>query len=312
MPEKELMISALEALAPVQLKLFQGCLATRLLKDFPPLPPHWLSSEDIQRTQEVLVGVYQKTGAMVIMAESLRKIGEQGHIEKLLSQCPARFIPQTPPASPAELNFLLTFRRKLVGRMRFTEGILNALLQEKLLNPAEADAVSVYKSQTMKNRALLDLVCKKGPKGHMLFHQTLSQLDPCLLVDLASHPTVSKSPAPYLRLLLNSLLDEELLVFQMLLSTSSLPGLPPIHSEEMKHASREETKYILEHNYGPDTALLITIKLLDILHNPTGPGVGRETHSSCLAPGMTEDTAVNLLTEIRPEAELHDLYRYLS
>jgi len=66
-----------------------------------------------------------------------------------------------------------------------------------------------------------------------------------------------------LRLRLNSLLDEELQLFQMFICKD----LPRIHYKELRHATREETGDTLERIYGPDTALDITNTLLNRLQS---------------------------------------------
>ncbi|XP_071373874.1 uncharacterized protein [Centroberyx affinis] len=302
---RALLLQVLAEVPPVELKKFQWCLTQDVLQDFLPIPPRWLRSADAWSTCETMVRCYGEEGAVRMTAEILRKMGRTHWIGELLSRCPRTAVPpMTNPNPQPSPYFVKTLRKKLINRIQHSRAILDALQEQGLLSEAEREAVSIYANRKDKNRALVDLVLRKGTKAQEMFYQTLSQLEPFLLKDLDSHPTIPK--------LLEGLVSDELRSFQWLVSQQAGEGCPPIGQKKLEHADWLETQNLLEKLYGPEQAALITLDILPRIVPLQSLGLQSEappsTSESETRPEPDADTTpIEITPEVHEEGNMYRL-----
>lgn len=193
--DQKLLLNTLIELVPVQLMQFQWYLSQGVLKDFRPIPQQWLKVGDTWSTIKAMVKCYGDEGAVRITAEILRKMDWDGQFEELRSRFPQYSAPKAKAVPKPIPDFPQMFRRKIVNRMQHTEPILDALQKHGVLSEAEREAISIYYLQD-KNRALVDMVLRKGGKVQELFHMILFQTEPYLLEELEGHCSLAKAGVP--------------------------------------------------------------------------------------------------------------------
>ncbi|XP_031448038.1 death domain-containing protein CRADD-like [Phasianus colchicus] len=85
---------------------------------------------------------------------------------------------------PSGAAFLKKHKRQLCSRMRLNTSILVNLNSQGVINSEEEEEVQAQNTNQKKNRCLLDLVEKKGPKAQEKLFQVLQKENPLLVEDL--------------------------------------------------------------------------------------------------------------------------------
>uniref|UniRef100_A0A4W5JYJ1 CARD domain-containing protein n=1 Tax=Hucho hucho TaxID=62062 RepID=A0A4W5JYJ1_9TELE len=89
-----------------------------------------------------------------------------------------------PSANPPTLSgedFITKHRVKLEERMGELQPILLKLQDCKVLNDVEREKIDNISSRIQRNKALLDMIMRKGPRAQEQFYQTLKKEDPYLV-----------------------------------------------------------------------------------------------------------------------------------
>lgn len=193
--DKEFLLSILEDLASVELKKFQWFLSERISDDFAPIPKSRLYDADQCDTVDLMVMFYGTAGAEKITAEVLRTMGRTDLFVELHRRCDRYAVVPAPKAKSAPKpppEFLRRFRVQLIERMGNTRPIQYALLEQGVLTEEEIEAITVYALRAEKNRALVDMVLKKGARAQEAFYKVLREEDPYLLEELELHTSPAK------------------------------------------------------------------------------------------------------------------------
>uniref|UniRef100_A0A667Z2I2 CARD domain-containing protein n=1 Tax=Myripristis murdjan TaxID=586833 RepID=A0A667Z2I2_9TELE len=194
---QELLLQVLMDLTPPELSRFQWLLTRKVLHNFAPIPPHWLSSADAWKTTETLLRCYQEDGALRLAAEILRMMGCADQVDELCNRCCRTPVPSWPATNPKpRANCVEALRRQLIDGMQHAADVLDALHAHGLLGEAETEAISIYAARRDKNRALVDMVLRKGARAQQMFYQALSQSEPFLLEELDSISKVCEEVNP--------------------------------------------------------------------------------------------------------------------
>uniref|UniRef100_A0A4W5K2D9 CARD domain-containing protein n=1 Tax=Hucho hucho TaxID=62062 RepID=A0A4W5K2D9_9TELE len=93
-------------------------------------------------------------------------------------------ISTAPSANPPTLSgedFITKHRVKLEERMGELQPILLKLQDCKVLNDVEREKIDNISSRIQRNKALLDMIMRKGPRAQEQFYQTLKKEDPYLV-----------------------------------------------------------------------------------------------------------------------------------
>lgn len=180
--EQQLLLH-LSKLSEVELWRVQCCLSQNLLPETPPIPRHCLCCADALETARTLILWYHEDGALRVLAATLDKMNQESprRPKPVPTQLPQTVLQLEPKASP---QFVRTFRRKLIRGIQSPEAVLDALQPHGILTEANRDAVSIYALNKHKNRALVDLILRKGPEAQQAFFQIISQSDPIMLKEL--------------------------------------------------------------------------------------------------------------------------------
>lgn len=187
---EELLLQELQELQEVELWRLNWSLSQELLQDVPPVPSSWLRTADACSTAKTLLRCYHDDRALGVLEAALKAIGGDDWLSLRHIVDPLR----PPPRLPQTLDpdFVMTRRRKLISRMQRLDAILDVLQDHKILNAANRAAVHVYAVRKDKNRALVDLVLRKGGEAQEVFYQALSQSEPFLLLELEDGPIIDK------------------------------------------------------------------------------------------------------------------------
>ncbi|XP_028259997.1 uncharacterized protein LOC114434793 isoform X2 [Parambassis ranga] len=256
------LLQELLALPEVELWRIHWCLSQDLLKDIPPIPPHWLASADACSIAKTMMRCYQEEGALMVLAAVLTLIGRDDrvcHIHHTINP----FAPKSAPRPDPDL--VRKHRGWLISRIQRPEAILDALRAYGILNTTNREAISMYGVRRDKNRALVDLVLRKGDEALEVFYMALSQSEPFLLQELDGNPFREKnaSDTSVIAEMLAVLASDELRSFQWLLSDHTAgESHPPIGRDPLEHADRITTQRLLEQHCGSKQAESITRKLL--------------------------------------------------
>ncbi|KAM9519203.1 caspase recruitment domain-containing protein 8-like isoform 1-T1 [Salvelinus alpinus] len=93
-------------------------------------------------------------------------------------------LPVAPPANPPTLSgedFIIKHRVKLEERMGELQPILLKLQDCKVLNDVEREKIDNISSRIKRNKALLDMIMRKGPRAQEQLYQALKKEDPYLV-----------------------------------------------------------------------------------------------------------------------------------
>lgn len=187
------LLQELSELPDVELWRVQWGLSQAVLQDFPPIPPRWLRSADACTTATVMRRCYREEEALMVLAAVLTLVGQ----DQLA--CHHIVHPPKPRTSPKpEPDFVKTHRRRLINRIQRTETLLDELQRRGILDTTNRDVVGIYAVHRDKNRALVDLVLRKGSQAQDVFYQALSQSEPFLLQELEDQdPVRDKVSSPH-------------------------------------------------------------------------------------------------------------------
>ncbi|XP_045549648.1 caspase recruitment domain-containing protein 8 isoform X2 [Salmo salar] len=100
---------------------------------------------------------------------------------------PTEIISTGPPANPPTLSgedFITKHRVKLEECMGELQPILLKLQDCKVLNNVEREKIDNISSRIQRNKALLDMIMRKGPRAQEQLYQALKKEDPYLVEDL--------------------------------------------------------------------------------------------------------------------------------
>lgn len=184
-----LLLSELTELQEVELWRLHWCLSHDLVQDFPPIPSRWLRSADAFSTAKTMLSCYHEEGALMMLSTALTLIGRDDWVCQLhLHTDPPR--PRLAPKP--DPDFVKTQRRKLISRIQWLDRVLDTLQADRILNTTNRDAINIYAVQKEKNRALVDLVLRKGDDAQEMFYKALSQSEPFLLQELEYGPIMVK------------------------------------------------------------------------------------------------------------------------
>ncbi|KAE8294745.1 hypothetical protein D5F01_LYC07708 [Larimichthys crocea] len=214
--QEDLLQAELAKLQQVDLWRVQWGLSQNLLPDFPPVPPHWLRSADATSTAKTMLKCYHEQGALAMLNAVLTMIG-LGHRVNYTAELPRPRLILAPKPDP---DFVQTWRRKLISRMQQPDIVLDCLQDSGILKTANREAINIFAAHKEKNRALVDLVLRKGDEAQQVFYKALSQSEPFLLQELEGSPIRIKNPSEMsvLAEMLEFLVSEELRCFQWCLS----------------------------------------------------------------------------------------------
>lgn len=76
------------------------------------------------------------------------------------------------------------YRRKLIDSVLRLDTIFDTLQHERILTPANLDAINIYGDQRDKQRVLMDLLLRKRDKAQEAFHKALVKSDPLVAAEL--------------------------------------------------------------------------------------------------------------------------------
>lgn len=89
------------------------------------------------------------------------------------------------PEPKAQLGFVRRYRGKLIDNVLRLDTILDALQHERILTPANLDAINIYGDQRDKQRVLMDLMLlQKRDKAQEAFRKALVKSDPLVAAEL--------------------------------------------------------------------------------------------------------------------------------
>lgn len=88
------------------------------------------------------------------------------------------------PEPKAQAGFVRRYRRKLIDSVLRLDTIFDALQHERILTPANLDAINIYGDQRDKQRVLMDLLLRKRDKAQEAFHKALIKSDPLVAAEL--------------------------------------------------------------------------------------------------------------------------------
>ncbi|XP_029904667.1 uncharacterized protein LOC115357409 [Myripristis murdjan] len=224
---QELLLQVLMDLTPPELSRFQWLLTRKVLHNFAPIPPHWLSSADAWKTTETLLRCYQEDGALRLAAEILRMMGCADQVDELCNRCCRTPVPSWPATNPKpRANCVEALRRQLIDGMQHAADVLDALHAHGLLGEAETEAISIYAARRDKNRALVDMVLRKGARAQQMFYQALSQSEPFLLEELDSISKRQPMPVHVGQLEVDLVSDEQMLLHWLVSQETRGRGAP--------------------------------------------------------------------------------------
>ncbi|TKS75273.1 Caspase recruitment domain-containing protein 8 [Collichthys lucidus] len=298
--QEDLLQAELTKLQQVDLWRVQWGLSQNLLPDFPPVPPHWLRSADATSTAKTMLKCYHEQGALAMLNAVLTMIG-LGHRINYTAEPPRPRLILAPKPDP---DFVQTWRRKLISRMQQPDIVLDRLQDAGILKTANREAINIFAARKEKNRALVDLVLRKGDEAQQVFYKALSQSEPFLLQELEGSPIRIKNPSEMSDLaeMLEFLVSEELRCFQWLVSHMSDDGCSPIGGEQLQHADRPTTQRLLGEYFGSEqgetVAKNILLKIVPMLSVCLRGKAVTSQSSSDIRSDLSEDTSV---VEITPE-----------
>ncbi|XP_044056894.1 uncharacterized protein LOC122878302 isoform X2 [Siniperca chuatsi] len=255
--QEDLLLSELSGLQEVELWRVHWCLSQAVLQDFPPIPPLWLQSAQSDHAISItktMLKCYHEEGALTMLAAVLTMIGRDDRVCHLHHTADPPRPRLTPKRDP---DFVKTQRRKLISMMQWPDAVLDALQDYRILNTANREAVDIYAVRRDKNRALVDLVLRKGDEAQEAFYQALSQSEPFLLQELEDDPILDKNPSEtsVLTEMLELLVSDELRSFQWLVSDHMTGGSRPcVGGEQLERADRPTTQRLLRQHFGPKQA----------------------------------------------------------
>ncbi|XP_073332994.1 uncharacterized protein [Pagrus major] len=310
---EELLLLELQELQEVELWRLNWSLSQDLLQDVPPVPPSWLRTADAYSTTKTLLRCYHDDGALSVLEAALRMIGRDYWLSLRHTANP-----QGPPprvSQKLDPGFVMTRRRKLISRMQRLDAVLDILQDHKILNAANRAAVHVYAVHKDKNRALVDLVLRKGGEAQEVFYQALSQSEPFLLLELEDGPVMDQRPSEscVLTEMLECLVSDELRSFQWLVSDHiSGESLPPIGRDQLQHADRPTTARLLQEHFGPKQAENVaTNVLLKVVPSLSvclrGQGVTSQTSSDIRVETNVDTTVVKITPEVSEDGNMFRL-----
>ncbi|XP_036971150.1 uncharacterized protein LOC119028864 isoform X2 [Acanthopagrus latus] len=267
---EERLLLELQELQEVELWRLNWSLSQELLQGVPPVPLSWLRTADACSTAKTLLRCYHDDGALSVLEAALRAIGRDDWLSMRHMVYPLRPRPRVPQT--LDPDFVMTRRRRLISRMQRLDAILDVLQDHNILNAANRAAVHIYAVRKDKNRALVDLVLRKGGEAQEVFYQALSQSEPFLLLDLEDGPIMDKHPSEpcVLTEMLECLVSDELRTFQWLVSDHMTgESLTPVGREKLQHADRLTTARLLREHFGPiqveNVAMNILLKMVPCL-----------------------------------------------
>ncbi len=188
------LLSELSELQEVELWRVHWCLSQNLLQDFPPIPSHWLRSADAYSTAKTMLRCYHEEGALAMLDVVLTMINRDNRVSHLHH---TSYRPRPIVAPKPDPNFVKTQRRKLISRIQRLGTVLDALQDNGVLNASNRAAIEIYAGRKEKNRALVDLVLRKGDEIQKMFCKALSQLEPFLLQELEREAITDKVGRPH-------------------------------------------------------------------------------------------------------------------
>ncbi|XP_030288656.1 uncharacterized protein LOC115591116 isoform X2 [Sparus aurata] len=310
---EELLLQELQELQEVELWRLNWSLSQELLQDVPPVPSSWLRTADACSTAKTLLRCYHDDRALGVLEAALKAIGGDDWLSLRHIVDPLR----PPPRVPQTLDpdFVMTRRRKLISRMQRLDAILDVLQDHKILNAANRAAVHVYAVRKDKNRALVDLVLRKGGEAQEVFYQALSQSEPFLLLELEDGPIIDKHPSEpcVLTEMLECLVSDELRTFQWLVSDHMTgESLTPVGREKLQHADRLTTARLLQEHFGPtQTENVATNILLKIVPSLgvclRGQGVTSQTSTHIRVETNVDTTVVKNKPEVSEDGNMFRL-----
>ncbi|KAM3620643.1 uncharacterized protein V6R79_026381 [Siganus canaliculatus] len=247
----------LSELQELELQRLQSYLCQKLLKDFPPIPLRWLRSADAHNTAKTMVECYSHDGALLMLDAALKKIGRDDLVLKI---SPNVHPPSLRLASKPDPHFLKTWRRRLISWVQWPDAIMDDLQNREVLKTINMDAISIFGVRKDKNRALVDLLLRKGDEAQKAFYEALSHSEPFLLQELETHSLLYKCSAETFDLtdMLEFLVSDELRAFQWLLSDYMI-GQSIV---ELQQADRHATQELLEKHFGHEQAESVAMKIL--------------------------------------------------
>ncbi|KAG8003313.1 hypothetical protein GBF38_018309 [Nibea albiflora] len=239
----------------------------------------------------------QQQGALVMLNTVLTMIG-LGHRINYTAEPPRPRLILAPKPDP---DFVQTWRKKLISRMQHPDIVLNHLQDSGILNSANREAINIFAVHKEKNRALVDLVLRKGDKAQEVFYKALSQSEPFLLQELEGSPIRIKNPSEMLVLaeMLEFLVSEELRCFQWLVKDHMIDESSPI-GEQLQHADRPTTQRLLGEYFGSEqgetVAKNILLKIVPTLSVCLRGKAVTSQSSSDIRSEMSMDTSVFKIT----------------
>lgn len=184
---EDLLLSKLLELQDVELWRVHWCLSQDLILGLPPIPPHWLRSADACGTTKTMLKCYHEEGALKVLDAALTVLGRDYWVFHLHNTAD----PLKPRLAP-KADFVKAQRRKLISRVQWLDSVFDVLQDYRILNAANREAINIYAAHKEKNRALVDLVLRKGNEAQEVFYMALSQSEPLLLHELEESPIMDK------------------------------------------------------------------------------------------------------------------------
>ncbi|XP_017259480.1 uncharacterized protein LOC108228439 isoform X2 [Kryptolebias marmoratus] len=297
------LLQQLSQLSEVALWRVHWCLSQNLLPDCPPIPLRWLHSADASRTAKTMMLCYHEDRALQILAAVLNLMGPEHpvcHIIHSIRLSRPTSVPKlVPQLNPDSLR---TLRRRLISRIQKPDIVLTALLHNEILDSANQEALMVYALRKDKNRALVDLVLRKGREAQQAFYQALSQSEPFMLEELKDDQIKNKGSTEPSDLMLESLVSEELRCFQWIVKDY----LPPenVTNGNSLDADWQTTKKILEQQLGHKQAEIVIKKLVLKIVPVLCVHLEDQEVTSLSSPDIRMDVTAPL-NEITPEVQMN-------
>nr|XP_046246973.1 uncharacterized protein LOC124060274 [Scatophagus argus] len=296
------LLSELLELQEVELWRVHWCLSKDLQQEFPPIPRHWFRFADAQKTAKIMLRCYHEEGALMMLEAALTAINYGGYVHHLHHHVEPP-IPRLPPTYVPD--FVKTQRRNLIRRIQWLDAIFDTLQDYGILNAANREAINIYGVHKEKNRALVDLVLKKGGEAQEVFHKVLSQSEPFLLQELEDDRITEKDPSEssFLIEMLDLLVSDELRSFQWLVShLMAGDGRPPVGVEQLQHADRPTTERILRKHFGPKQVESVAMNILLKIVPTLSVCLRGETVTSQRSSDITGETNLNpTVVDITPQ-----------
>ncbi|XP_043116784.1 apoptosis-associated speck-like protein containing a CARD [Puntigrus tetrazona] len=143
--------------------------------------------EDSIDLAELMVNTFTTSGAVAVTIDILRAIGcnEQANDLTESTGQKASNVPSAETGAPSAEDFIDKNRTELINRVSNVDGVLDELLQMRIITEEAYSDIRSEKTSQSKMRLLLSGPIKSaGRKGKEALYKALKKVEPCLTEDL--------------------------------------------------------------------------------------------------------------------------------